>query len=274
MQVIKVPGINGLGKTAGCKDAGNAILAELRDIHSSESGKVVDVSKLEIEEIHVNNSDVEEASKLIYDNSFKIFQELGEKEKVVFLGGDHSVSYSLTRGFLDSCQAFIPVKEPCLIVFDAHPDLMPPMKEPTHEEWLRKLIEDGFPAENILLIGVRNSWKSEIDFIKEKAIRQINVDKFLEDLEVSCEVLMEFASGKDLYVSLDIDVVDPAFAPGTGYPVAGGLTARQMLYIIKRINKMKNLKAVDIVEINSEVDKKEFNEVTIRLGAKLLSELI
>jgi len=44
---------------------------------------------------------------------------------------------------------------------------MEPMKEPTHEEWLRKIIEDGFPVENILLIGARNLYKSEIEFLKE-----------------------------------------------------------------------------------------------------------
>ena len=82
---------------------------------------------------------------------------------------------------------------------------------------------------------------------------------------------MEFANGKELYVSVDIDVIDPAFAPATGYPEPGGLSSREFIYLIQRINKMKNLRGIDIVEINPEKDE---NNLTIKLGAKILSELI
>ncbi len=266
MQVVKVPGINGLGKTNGCEKAGNAILKALHEIHSNEQGKVIDVSKLDLEEIHLDNGNLEVTNELIYKNSFDMFQE---NSKTIYLGGDHSVSYSLTRGFFDHCQNS--GKEPCLIVFDAHADCMAPMKEPTHEEWLRKLIEDGFPAENILLVGVRNNWKDEDDFLKEKNIRVISANQFLDNIEDTCDVIMEFSNGKELYVSIDVDVIDPAYAPATGYPVPGGLTSRQFLYLIQRVNKIKNLRAVDLVEINPE---KEGGEITVMLGAKILSELL
>jgi arginase family enzyme len=82
---------------------------------------------------------------------------------------------------------------------------------------------------------------------------------------------MEFASGKELYVSFDIDIVDPAFAPSTGYREIGGLTSRQAIYIISRLSMIKNLKAFDIVEVNSEEDK---TGLTVKLAAKLLAELL
>lgn len=270
MFIVKVPGISGLGKTKGCENSGNEILRILKEeIYSNEQGKAVEFDKLDLEEIHLNNSNIEETNKLIYRNSFESFSE---KPRVVFLGGDHSISYSTTRAFLDYCQNS--GKKPCLIVFDAHPDLMKPMKEPTHEEWLRALIEDGFPAENILLVGIRNSWKDELDFIKEKGIKVITMNQILLDIENICDSIMEFSNGRELYVSIDIDVIDPAFAPATGYRnEVGGLTSRQFLYLISRINKIKNLKAVDIVEINCEEDKK-FNAITTKLGAKILGELI
>jgi agmatinase len=268
--VVKVPGINGLGKTKGCEGAGNAIIAELRNIHTNEQGKEINVDALELEEIHLDNGDVEKSNELIYKNAFESYEE---KSRVVFLGGDHSVSYSLTRAFFDYMDTKGEGREPCLIVFDAHPDVMPAMKEPTHEEWLRKLIEDGFPVKNILLVGVRNSYGEEVRFLKEKGIRSISINQIQENLSEMCEVIMEFASGKELYVSIDIDVVDPAFAPSTGYQVPGGLTSREMLYIIQRMNKMKNLKAVDIVEINSEKDKERDN-ITVKLGSKILGEVV
>ncbi len=268
MFIVKIPGINGLGKTFGCEGAGNAIIEELKKIHSSEQGKIIDVNLLDLEEIHLDNSNIELSNELIYKNSLEIFET---KPKVIFLGGDHSISYSTTKAFFDYCKNLN--KESCLIIFDSHPDCMEPMKEPTHEEWVSKLVEQGFPSENILIIGLRNSEKTEIKFMKEKGIKQISINSILEDIDNIADTIMEFTNGKEVYVSIDIDVIDPAFAPATGYPVAGGLTSRQFLYLIQRIKKMKNLKAVDIVEINSEKDK-EFNMITTKLGAKILSELI
>ena len=266
MYIVKVPGINGLGKTKGCEKAPNVVLEALKEIHSNENGKPIDSRLLDLEEIHLENSNLELTNNLIYKNSFKMFET---QPRTVFVGGDHSISYSLTRGFFDSCQNL--GKEPCLIVFDAHADCMIPMKEPTHEEWLRKLIEDGFPARNILLVGVRNMWQDEIIFLREKGIRMISINQFLDNLQDTCDVIMEFSDGKQLYVSIDIDVIDPSFAPGTGYQESGGLSSRDFLYIIQRINKIRNLRGIDIVEINPEKDE---GGKTVKLGAKILGELI
>ncbi|MDO8623563.1 MAG: arginase family protein [archaeon] len=294
MFIVKIPLINGLGKTKGCERAGNAVLKALEEIYSSESGKPIDVKLLDLEEIHIDNSNLNLSEKLIYENCLEIF---GEKPRTIFLGGDHSISYPTGKAFLDYCNR--ERKEPCLIVFDAHPDCMPSMKNPTHEEWLRALIEKGtknsenfgatksnsvpshdkqqdfvgFPTKNILLVGTRNSDREEIEFIKKNKIKTISINQLQEDLEETCEVIMEFSHEKELYLSLDIDIVDPAFAPATGYPEIGGLTSREFIYLIQRMNKIKNLKAVDIVEINPEKDK-EFNMITTKLGAKILSELI
>jgi len=262
--IIKVPGINGLNKTKGCEKAPNEILNSLKNIYSNESGKII--NNLDLEEIHLDNSNLELSNNLIYKNALEIFEE---QPKIIFLGGDHSISYSLTKAFLEHCKTL--EKKSCLIVFDAHPDLMSPMKEPTHEEWLRKVINKGFPIENILLVGSRNFYKDELKFLKQNKIQIISMNQLLDNLEDSCDIIMEFARGKELYVSIDIDVIDPAFAPGTGYCEPGGLSTREFLYIIQRINKIKNLRAVDIVEINP---KKDFNNMTIKLGAKILGELI
>ncbi|MFH1608083.1 MAG: arginase family protein [archaeon] len=281
MFIVKVPGINGLGKTVGCEKAGNAILESLKDIHSNERGVLIDTHLFDLEEIHLDNGNVEESNELIYKNCFEMFET---QPKTIFLGGDHSISYSSGKAFLDYCRE--EGREPCLIVFDAHADCMTPMrveskdsshttlmrcKEPTHEEWLSTLIEEGFPVQNILLIGVRNMWKDEIVFLKEKGIQQISVNSIVDDIDNIADTIMEFANGKETYVSIDIDVIDPAFAPATGYCEPGGLSSRDFIYLIQRINKIKTLRAVDIVEINPE---KEGGEMTFKLGAKILGELV
>jgi len=268
MFIVKIPGINGLGKTKGCERAGNAILEYLKEIYSNESGKIVDVKLLDLEEIHLDNSNLDLSNKLIYKNSLEIFET---KPQTIFLGGDHSISYSTTKAFLEHCKS--EKKKPCLIVFDSHPDCMEPMKEPTHEEWLRKIVEEGFPKENILIVGLRNSHQEEIKFMKENKIKNLLMSNLTEDLTDMCDTIMEFSNGKELYVSIDIDVIDPVFAPSTGYPEIGGLTSRQFIYLIQRIKKIKNLRAVDIVEINEKIDR-ENNNLTVKLGAKILAELL
>jgi agmatinase len=268
MFIVKIPLINGLGKTKGCERAGNAVLEALKEIYSSEEGKPIDTSLLDLEEIHIDNSNLELSNELIYKNSLEIFEA---KPKVIFLGGDHSISYSTAKAFLKHCKSI--KKKPCLIVFDSHPDCMEPMKEPTHEEWLRDVVEEGFPGENILIVGLRNSHKDEIKFIKENKIKTLSISNIAEDLEDMCDTIMEFSDGKELYVSIDIDVIDPVFAPSTGYPEVGGLTSRQFIYLIQRIKKIKNLRAVDIVEINEKMDKQN-NNLTVKLGAKIVAELI
>jgi agmatinase len=266
MFIVKIPGINGLRKTEGCERTGNAIIETLKDIHSNEQGNIIETSLLDFEEIHLDNSNVELSNKLIYKNSLEIFET---KPQVIFLGGDHSISYSTGKAFLNYCKSSR--REPCLIVFDSHADCMTPMKEPTHEEWLRKLIEEGFPKENVLIVGLRNCWKDEIKFLKENKIKTLSMTSLTEDLHDMCDTIMEFSNGRELYVSIDIDFIDPLFAPATGYPEPGGVTSRQFIYLIQRIKKIKTLKAVDIVEINEKKDK---DRTTVKLGAKILAELI
>lgn len=272
MQIIKVPGINGLGKTNGCERASDAILSCIKDeIFSNSSQKEIEFTKLDLEEIHLDNSNLELTSNLIYKNSFEAFQN---QDKVIFLGGDHSISYNLLRGFVEYCKLI--KREPCLIVFDAHPDLMPPVKNaedfPTHEEWVKGLIDKKLISpSNILLVGIRNSDKEELRVIKEKNIKIVGMNQLQENLEEACELIMEFADKKELYLSLDIDVVDPVFAPATGYLEPGGLTSREFLYILSRISKMKNLKGVDLVEVN---EKKDREGKTIKLAAKSVAEFL
>lgn len=265
MKILKVGVVNGLGKTSGVESAPDRIMESFDEIYSTESGKPLSLESLDVEEVLLGGNLIED-NDLIYKKALENFTQ-----EVIFLGGDHSTSYPLTRAFFDYTQNS--GREPCLIVFDAHPDLMEPVdrKIPTHEEWLKNLIKDGFNPKNILLVGVRNADPVEIKFIEENGIKRISVEDLMLNLEGRTDSIMEFGYGKDIYVSIDIDVVDPAFAPGTGYCEPGGLTSREFLYIVKRLKKMKNLKAVDLVEINP---LKDFGGLTIQLGAKILSELI
>lgn len=275
MFVVKVPGVNSRDdRSSGCKNSGNEVLAELKKISLNEQGRIIDFSLLDLEEIHVDDSKLEEKHKLIYKNSFKTFQD---KQKVIFLGGDHSISYSLCKGFLDYCFSQEEVKEPCLIVFDAHGDCLGTEDNKkyfsTNRSWLRDLIEAGFPKESVLIVGVRDLMKEELIFLKENKIRFLQMSQFIEKLEDNCDLIMEFSQGKELYVSVDFDVVDPVFSPSVVDAVSGGFTSREFIYLMQRINMIKNLKAIDFVEIDSKKDFKKNGE-TIKFAAKVLAEVI
>ena len=263
MQIIRVRLINSMGKTEGCEKAPVEVIKALRKIGSNEKGKEIDVNILNLEEIHVDLDNVEDANHLIFENSKEIFEK---HEKAFFIGGDHSISYSIRK-------AFGKIQEnPLLIVFDAHADCMDAGKEPTHEEWLRGLVESGFPGNKIILISARNFYEGELDFIKEKGITLISMDVLQEDLHGVCDLVMERARDSGgFYVSIDIDSVDPGFAPGVAYGEPGGMSSRDLIYFIKRLVLLDNFRGADIVEINPE---KDINEMTVKLGAKLLAEML
>jgi len=263
MQIIRVKGINAMGRTKGCEKAPVEILESLEEIYSSERGKIIDKKLLNLEEIHVDNNNVEEANELIYENSREIFSS---QDKALFLGGDHSISYGLVKGFMENFE------NPFLIVFDAHADCMEPGKEPTHEEWLRKLVEDSFPAGNVVIVAIRNIHPEEREFIDKNKIQVFGVKEILENRQEICDIIMERARNSDaFYISIDIDAVDPAFAPGTGYLEPGGLSSRELLYFLQRLMLLKNFRGADIVEINPGKDE---SGRTVKLGAKILSELL
>jgi len=263
MEIIRVKLINSMGKTNGCETAPVEVLNALKKIGSKENGELVEFDKLNFEEIHVDLSNLEEAEWLIEKNSEKAFCK---HDKAFFVGGDHSISYSILKSFNKV------EDNPLLVVFDAHADCMEPGEEPTHEEWLRGIVEKGFDPSKIILISTRNIWKEEADFLKEKGILWIKMDVLREDIENVCDLVMERArKSSGFYISIDIDAVDPGFAPGVAYPEAGGLSSGELIYFVKRLNLLDNFRGADIVEINPY---KDVNGMTVKLGARVLAEMI
>jgi len=263
MQIIRVCLINSMGETLGCEKAPVEVLKELKNIRLNESGKEIYFNKLNLEEIHVNLKNLEEANHLIFENSKEVFEK---NFKSFFIGGDHSISFSIGK-------AFNKVQDNgLLIVFDAHADCCETSKEPKNNEWLKALVEKGFDGRKIILIATRKMSPEELEFIKEEKITLISMDVLQEDLQGVCDIVMERARASGgFYLSIDIDCVDPAFAPGTGSLVPGGMSSRDLIYFIKRLKLLDNFKGADIVEINPD---KDINKMTIKLGARLLAEMI
>ena len=245
MKVVVVPGINGLGITKGVEKSYVNLLET----------KNFDKIDLDIQNISKQLDQILEKSK-------KYFEE----DKVLFFGGDHSISFPLVSNFFNKCR-----NNARLLIFDAHLDLMTPMKEPGHEEWLRALVEAGFNCENILIIGVRrnsiNVDISEINYAKEKGIKIIFVDEF----EEKKQEILNFVRESPLYVSFDIDVFDSSLVTSTGYAEKQGLGEKQIFGIIEKIKPKINF--FDLVEINLDKGSEIEKQKTIDIARKLLKTL-
>ncbi len=229
IMIYGVPGKNNLNASNGVEKAPFNFVSESN------------VLKLDL-------NDVKKQQKQIYD----FIKDLDFGKKNIFIGGDHSISYSLVRGFNEKFSNFK------LVVFDAHPDLMKAPYEPSHEEWLRALIdEEIIKKENILLIGIRrnskNIDKKEFDFINEREIQVVYSDEFGSKIDL----ILEFVKDNDLYVSFDLDVFDKAIFSATGYPEENGLFKEEVFDLLNKMKNVSNFNGVDIVEYNPVLDKKD-----------------
>ena len=265
MQIIKVPSSEGnLGKNSGCENAPDRIIQKIEEFYANESGKEVKLDEFKIDEAKISKGNIDETNKNIYEKAKKVFND---KDFPVFLGGDHSITYSLFKAFSEKN------KNSGLLIFDAHPDTEKGMKSISHEDFLRKLVEDKIlKKENVILVGLRNWSIEEFRFLNENKIKVFNMKSIFEyGIKEFCDNIMEIAREfESLYLSLDIDVTDPGATPGTGYIEPGGLSSRELIYFIQRIGLLKNLKVADIAEVNPE---KDINDMTSKLAAKIIVEL-
>ena len=186
----------------------------------------------------------------------KIF---ADKKFPLFLGGEHLVTYPLVK----ACHKFY--TDLVVIHFDAHADLREDYEgeEQSHATVLNKVAKHLGPK-RVYQFGIRSGIKEEFEFAKEHT--HMYVDEIFPALG---KVVAELKS-RPVYVTLDIDVLDPAFAPGTGTPEPGGCTARELLAAIHTM-KALNVVGMDIVEVSPLNDE---SERTAFLAAKLVREAL
>lgn len=224
--------------------------------------KVLGELGLDFEAVEVDNSNVESSEEVIYSKAKEVFES---KEKSVFVGGDHSITYPIFKAFAEEN------KNAFLIVFDAHADCDIATENPTHEEWLRAVIEKGFvKAENVILVGARKMWDVERKFLVEKGVK---VFEEIYDVEAAADYITEKANGMDVYVSIDVDVLAPVFAPAVSYPEPNGLSSKELFYLLKRIFAIRSLKVLDVVEVIPEKDEK-YDYQTVKVAAKVVDEFL
>jgi arginase len=182
-------------------------------------------------------------------------QQIGAGHRVLALGGDHAVSYPLVR-------AHRGVYAPLTIVhFDAHPDL--------YDEFEGDRLSHACPFARIMEEGLA-------DRLVQVGIRTMTAHQRAQASRFGVEVVEMRAWGRDLalavdgptYVSLDLDVLDPAFAPGVSHHEPGGASVRDVLAVLQRLPGP--IIGADIVELNPARDP---SGVTAMVAAKFLKEI-
>lgn len=191
----------------------------------------------------------------------KITSELLKKDKqLIILGGEHLITLGTYLSF---------PKETGFIVFDAHYDLRDEYADIklSHAAYLRRIIEK-LGSDKIIHVGARSYVKEELAFKEEHKVKTIsdwdikrgNAPKLIKDAVSVFD---------KLYVSIDLDVLDPAFAPGVGNPEAVGITSRELYEMISSLADQK-ISGADIVELCPTFD----NGSTSVMAARLMSAII
>lgn len=178
------------------------------------------------------------------------------------MGGEHLVTWPVIKAM------FKKYPDMAIIHMDAHTDLREDYEgEPlSHASIIRKSAELIGPK-NVYSFGIRSGLKEEFQWAKENGM---HISKF-EVLEPLKEVLPQLA-GRPVYVTIDIDVLDPAHAPGTGTVDCGGITSKELLASIHEIARSEiNVVGCDLVEVAPIYDP---SEQTANTASKLIREMI
>jgi arginase len=173
----------------------------------------------------------------------------------IFLGGDHSITYPLIKALVQ--------KYPLLDIlhFDAHPDLYDELYgDPySHACSFARIKEEGL-AQNLVQVGIRAA------SLPQRRNRTRFGVRWVEMKDVRDDLVLEFPN--PLYISFDMDALDPAFAPGVSHLESGGMTSRQAISIIQNVKA--RVVAADVVELNPVRDP---SFITAAAAVKIVKEI-
>jgi len=208
-------------------------------------------------------------------NFVKDLYALNEGIIPVMIGGDHFCTYPVIKTVGTQLEK---VEEFGVLIFDAHLDF--------YQEWDKGVYSHATTShriydlefmnnKNLLIIGTRDIDLEELEIANFENIKYINAYHIIDGLNYYIDSIKEFfnkSNIKNLYISIDIDALDPSIAPGTGYAIPGGFSYRDLWKVLKEIAGTFNIIGFDLVEVAPNLDLE--NKMTSILAAKLIIELM
>lgn len=216
-----------------------------------------EVQVVDAGDIIANPFDIEEAMTQIQGGAAEL---IAGGKRLVVLGGDHTIA-------LPTLRALHAEHGPIAMVhFDAHLDTWDTYFDApyTHGTPFRRAWEEGLlHAGHTMHVGIRGSLYSESDLREDadmgfKIVHARDMDRLGVDRVI--DMVRDRIGDAPVYISIDIDVLDPGFAPGTGTPEAGGLTSRELLAIVRGFDGA-NVVAGDVVEVSPPYDHAEITAI-------------
>ncbi|SPT15713.1 unnamed protein product [Triticum aestivum] len=236
---------------------------------STEEGKelndprvLTDVGDVPIQEIRDCGVEDDRLMHVISESVKTVMDE--DPLRPLVLGGDHSISYPVVRAVSEKLGGPVDI-----LHLDAHPDIYDCFEGNTysHASSFARIMEGGY-ARRLLQVGLRSITKEGREQGKRFGVEQYEMRTFSRDRE-KLENLKLGEGVKGVYVSVDVDCLDPAFAPGVSHIEPGGLSFRDVLNILQ--NLQGDVVAGDVVEFNPQRDT--VDGMTAMVAAKLVREL-
>jgi len=255
--VIGVPYDRTSTYRSGSRFAPSAIREASANIETFSMRAAVDVEDLKIcdaGDMNVTDDPAETIERI----RLLVHQVVSDGKIPVILGGEHTVSLGGVRALVGTD----------VVSFDAHMDLRNEYNgDPLSHASVMRRISEHVGLDRIVQIGTRAVCKEELEF--SKRISYISaIDLHRNTVERSLDVLRKILDGRqDLYVTVDMDVLDPAYAPAVGNPEPDGLSPSILLSLLQEVCK-KNVMAIDLAEVTPHYD----SGATAVQAAKVLFE--
>lgn len=243
---------------AGSRFAPNAIREAFLNIEVYFRDLDVDLEKVCIEDLG-NLKQTGSVQSMVVAVQ-KVTEELLQQNKLpAILGGEHTLTYA----------SYLATRGSTLVVFDAHLDLRDEFADMrlSHATYLRRLLEE-VDAE-VIVVGARAASKEEWEFAEKKKVKVISPPSEDRSLQDYVKMVRSSIGQRSVYVSVDLDVVDPAYAPAVGNPEPGGLTSRELLTILGALRGCRFV-GFDVVELDPLLD----SGASAALAAKVFALLI
>jgi len=229
---------------------------------------------VDIGDVYVHPGQLDDSIDRIAD----VVGDIAKAGKVpIILGGDHTITWPDATGVARA----VGFGNLALVHFDAHADTGFTQNGGLvgHGTPMRRLIESGaVPGYRFVQIGLRGYWPEPevMEWMKENKMRSYRMDEIVDrglTSVVDEAVDYSLAGGAaGVFISVDIDVADPSFAPGTGTPEPGGLNSRELLDTVRRLSKELNVLGADVVEVSPPYDGP--GEQTAYLANRVVLEVL
>jgi agmatinase len=205
----------------------------------------------------------------------KVLRVAGTGAIPIVLGGDHSITYPAAA----AVARHVHPRDLGVVHFDAHADTADTVSGSliSHGTPMRRLLEEGWvDGRNFVQVGLRGYWpeRATFDWMREQGLRWHTMVEIEERgaEAVIADAIAEALDGPEvIYLSVDIDVVDPGMAPGTGTPEPGGMLARELVRAVRQIVGRVELAGMDVVEVSPPYDQ---GEVTAMLAHRVVMEAL